>query len=260
MTRYRLMSWNVNGIRSVYKKGFTDWLQSAQPDILGLQETKIDALQLTPDMLEPVGGYKTYWTHANRKGYSGVALFTKTEPISVKEGFGGEPRFDEEGRILIAEYPEFTFYTIYYPNGQMNDDRLQYKMDFYDAFLAHANELRAQGRELIICGDVNTAHKPIDLARPKENEKVSGFLPIERAWMDKFVGEGYVDTFRHMHPDEPSHYSWWNVRSRARERNVGWRIDYFFVTPGLVNNIVSATIHPDVMGSDHCPVSLEVEF
>ncbi len=256
MGEIALYSWNVNGIRAVHKKGFLDWVTQTQPDILGLQETKISAEQLTPDLTE-IPGYRSYWTHPHtKKGYSGVAIFTKQEPVSVKEGLG-VPDYDEEGRTLIAEFDTFVLFNIYFPNGQRGDDRLQYKMGFYDAFLDVFNAYRAKGKPLIVCGDFNTAHKPIDLARPKENEKVSGFLPIERAWMDKFVGEGYLDTFRLVN-QEPNQYSWWNMRSRARERNVGWRIDYFFMTPDLEPRMTGAAIHPEVMGSDHCPVSLKL--
>ncbi len=253
----RLYSWNVNGIRAVIKKGFWDWFNATQPDILGLQETKISGDQLTLEMAS-IQGYHTYWSHAEKRGYSGVALFTKEEPLSIREGLGIE-RFDREGRVIIAEYPEFILYNIYWPNGQRGDERLQYKLAFYDAFLDQVNELKAQGKALVMCGDLNTAHKEIDLARPKANEKTSGFLPVERAWVDKFVGCGYIDTFREF-CQEPEQYSWWNQRSFARERNVGWRIDYFFVTPNLKGNLVNAAIHPDVMGSDHCPISLELKF
>jgi exodeoxyribonuclease-3 len=251
----RLVSWNVNGIRATIKKGFFDWLAQEQPDILGLQETKIGAEQLTLDMLAPQG-YHTYWSHANnRKGYSGVAIFSREKPLSVTEGLG-KPEWDEEGRTLIAEYPEFVLYNIYYPNGGRGDERLQYKLGFYDAFLEHAEAMRAQGKRLIICGDFNTAHHPIDLARPKENENISGFMPIERAWLDKFVSHGYIDTFRYFYPDKPAMYSWWNMRTFARDRNVGWRIDYFYVTPDLRDHLTDAGIEMDVTGSDHCPVTL----
>lgn len=258
MSHIRLVSWNVNGIRAAIKKGFFEWLEKEQPDILGLQEIKIGTEQLTLEMVTPPG-YRTYWSHADKKGYSGVALLTRKEPLSVTEGFG-LPEWDGEGRTLIAEYPEFTLYNIYYPNGGRGDERLKYKLGFYDAFLEHINRTRAQGKKVIVCGDFNTAHHPIDLARPKENEKTSGFMPIERAWMDKFVSHGYIDTFRHFHPDQKDMYSWWNMRTFARERNVGWRIDYFFVNPEMKENLVSADIAMDVQGSDHCPVSLTVDF
>jgi exodeoxyribonuclease-3 len=256
--RLKLTSWNVNGIRATIKKGFFDWLAQDQPDILGLQETKISADQLTPDMLAPQG-YHTYWSHANKKGYSGTAIFTKEKPIAVTEGLG-IPEWDDEGRTLIAEYPEFVLYNIYYPNGGRGDDRLRYKLGFYDAFLDHIEGMRKQGKKVIACGDFNTAHHPIDLARPKENENVSGFMPIERAWLDKFVAHGYVDTFRHFYPEQKDMYSWWNMRTFARERNVGWRIDYFFTSPDLVPHMVDAGIEMDVLGSDHCPVTLILEF
>jgi exodeoxyribonuclease III len=249
----KLISWNVNGLRAVWKKGFKDWVLQTQPDILGLQETKISADQLTPELTE-IAGYTSYWTHAQKKGYSGVAIYTRVKPHRVEEGIG-LPEFDNEGRVLWADFGDWVFYTIYFPNGQRGDDRLDYKMRFYHAFLAHANVLKAQGKTIVVCGDVNTAHQAIDLARPKENEKISGFLPIERAWMDAFAAAGYIDTFRMFEPG-PGHYSWWNMRSRARERNVGWRIDYFFVSVNARDQVKGANIHPDVEGSDHCPVSM----
>lgn len=250
----KLISWNVNGIRAAIKKGFFDWLQEEQPDILGLQETKIASEQLTLEMVAPVG-YRTYWSHAEKKGYSGVAIFTKEEPLSVTEGFGLH-EWDTEGRVLIAEYPEFTLYNIYYPNGGRGDDRLQYKLAFYDVFLAHVEQKRKDGKRIIVCGDFNTAHHPIDLARPKDNEKISGFMPVERAWLDKFTGLGYIDTFRHFYPDAVDMYSWWHMRTFARQRNVGWRIDYFYTSPDLKGNLKDASIETEVLGSDHCPVTL----
>ncbi|MBK8189504.1 MAG: exodeoxyribonuclease III [Vampirovibrionales bacterium] len=249
----RLVSWNVNGFRAVVKKGFWDWLEAEQPDIVGLQETKISSDQLTLDLAQREG-YHLYWSHAEKRGYSGVAILSKQEPLSVREGLG-IPQFDSEGRVLIAEYPDFVFYNIYYPNGQRGEERLRYKLAFYDAFLAHADAMRAQGKSLVIGGDYNTAHKEIDLARPKANETVSGFLPIERAWLDRLVAHGYVDTFRER-CDAPHRYSWWNMRTRARERNVGWRIDYFFVSDDARARIVEAEIHDQIEGSDHCPISL----
>jgi exodeoxyribonuclease III len=249
----KLMSWNVNGLRAVWKKGFTDWLATAGPDIIGLQETKISADQLTPEMIT-LPGYTSYWAHAEKKGYSGVAIYTRHTPIHVGYGLG-DPQFDSEGRTLWADFGDWVFYTIYYPNGQRSDERLTYKLQFYDAFLIHANQMRQQGKAIVVCGDFNTAHYPIDLARPKENEKVSGFLPIERAWLDSLVSAGYVDTFRVFEPG-PNQYSWWNMRTRARERNVGWRIDYFFVSDDGLGRLKGANIHPEVLGSDHCPVSI----
>lgn len=253
----RLVSWNVNGIRAGIKKGFFDWLASDNADVVCLQETKIAAHQLTDEMKTPPGGYHTFWSHAERPGYSGVAVFTKTEPLSVRYGFG-DPRFDCEGRTLILEFEDYYLFNHYYPNGASGDQRLAYKLAFYDAWLAHVLPYRETGKALVITGDFNTAHKPIDIARPKENEGISGFLPIERAWMDQFVASGFVDTFRLKYPEEANRYSWWNMRARARERNVGWRIDYFFVDDTHAHRVVEADIHQQVMGSDHCPVSLVI--
>lgn len=256
--KLRLLSWNVNGIRAVYKKGFVDWFLKESPDVLCLQETKAHPEQLTDNLLN-INGYKSYFSSSIvKKGYSGVAIYTKQEPVKVEHGFG-IPKFDDEGRIIVADYKDFVLINIYYPNGKMSPERLQYKMEFYDAFLDYADKLVKKGKNLVICGDVNTAHKEIDLARPKENEKISGFLPIEREWMDKFISHGYVDTFR-MFNDQPEQYTWWDMQSRARERNVGWRIDYFFVSENFRKNIKNAFIMPEVMGSDHCPVGIELEI
>ncbi|HLG32171.1 MAG TPA: exodeoxyribonuclease III [Ignavibacteriaceae bacterium] len=258
MKKLVLLSWNVNGIRASYKKGFVDWFKKENPDILCLQETKAHPDQLTEDLIN-INKYKSYFSSSIvKKGYSGVAIYTKQEPVKVQHGFG-IPKFDEEGRIVSAEYTDFILINIYYPNGKASDIRLKYKMDFYDAFLDYADKLVKKGKKLVICGDVNTAHKEIDLARPKENEKISGFLPIEREWMDKFFSHGYVDTFR-MFNDQPEQYTWWDQQSRARERNVGWRIDYFFVSENFMKNVNKAFILPDVMGSDHCPIGLELKL
>ncbi|MCJ7552639.1 MAG: exodeoxyribonuclease III [Ignavibacteriaceae bacterium] len=257
-TKIRLLSWNVNGIRAVYKKGFVDWLLKESPDILCLQETKAHPDQLT-DVLLNINGYKSYFSSSIvKKGYSGVAIYTKQEPVKVEHGFG-IPKFDDEGRIIIADYKSFVLINIYYPNGKASEERLQYKMDFYDAFLDYANDLKSKGKKLVICGDVNTAHKEIDLARPKENSKTSGFLPIEREWMDKFFSQGYLDSFR-MFNVEREQYTWWDMVTRARERNVGWRIDYFFISANLKKNIKDAFIQPDVVGSDHCPIGIDLEI
>jgi len=253
----KLACWNVNGIRAACKKGFLEWLDTERPDILGIQESKISAEFLDPAFVTPPG-YTSYWSHADKKGYSGVALFTRDKPVSVTEGLG-IAHFDSEGRVLVADYGEFVFYTIYYPNGQRSDERLQYKLAFYDAFFAHINAMRDAGRHVVVCGDFNTAHTALDLARPRENVNVSGFLPIERAWMDQFVAAGYVDTFR-LFTAEGGHYSWWNMRSRARERNVGWRIDYFFVDEGFMPKVSDARILPEIMGSDHCPITLTLDI
>lgn len=252
----KILSWNVNGIRAVQKKGFLEWLAREKPDILGVQETKAKPEQLDMFLMHPEG-YNTYWNSAVRPGYSGVALFTKEKPLSVSSGFGIR-QFDEEGRVIVAEYPDFTFLNIYFPNGKMGPERLKFKMDFYAETLKFTKKLKAAGKRVIISGDYNTAHKEIDLARPKENKEVSGFLPEERAWMDVWVADGQVDIFRKFEGGT-GHYSWWDLKSGARDRNVGWRIDYHFVTEDLVPQVKSAAILRDVVGSDHAPVEIQLK-
>jgi exodeoxyribonuclease-3 len=252
----KLLSWNVNGIRAVHRKELFHPVFSLNPDVLCIQETKAHPEQLEDDLTK-IEDYFAYFSSAEKKGYSGVAIYSKQQPLSVQHGFGIE-RFDSEGRILVAEYPSFTLINIYYPNGKSSPDRLQYKLDFYDAFLDYTEGLRRQGKNLVICGDVNTAHKEIDLARPRENENVSGFLPIEREWMDKFFAQGYADTFRMFNP-EPGNYSWWDYKSMARDRNIGWRIDYFFVNQEFKPNVKNASILSEFFGSDHCPIGLDVD-
>ena len=251
----KIISWNVNGIRAAQKKGLLEWLAEESPDILCVQETKANPDQLDTALLKP-SGYQVFFNSAQRKGYSGVATFTKQKPIQVKTGFGVE-RFDAEGRVLLTEYPQFTLLNIYFPNGKQRQERLEYKLDFYEETLKFVGNLKSQGKRVIISGDYNTAHKPIDLARPKENEKISGFLPIERAWLDKWVENGQVDIFREF-CTSPDQYTWWDMQTRARDRNVGWRIDYHFVTRDLVGYVQRAAILNHVLGSDHCPVSLEL--
>jgi exodeoxyribonuclease III len=254
----RLISWNVNGLRAVMRKGLPEILNQLDGDIVCLQETKIHEDQLTAEMINPDGYPFAYYHFAERKGYSGVATYSKKEPIQVETGLGNE-WIDNEGRVLLTRYGEFTLLNIYFPNGQMSDERLKYKMDFYENAIIYFDTLREREEELIICGDYNTAHHPIDLARPKENEQISGFLPIERAWMDKLENHGYLDTFRLLHPDEPDRYSWWSYRTNARPRNIGWRIDYFYITPGLQSRLKDAFILDQVMGSDHCPAGIDIE-
>ncbi|MCD1294570.1 exodeoxyribonuclease III [Methanocella sp. CWC-04] len=253
----RLLSWNVNGIRAVLKKGTLQQLMAKSPDILCIQETKAVEEQV-PEDIKYHNGYHAYFSSAVKKGYSGVALFTKEKPLSVWHGFGIK-RFDDEGRAIIADYGRFILMNIYFPNGKMSKERLDYKMDFYEAFLEYADGLKAEGKNIVVCGDLNTAHMDIDLARPKENEKTSGFLPGERAWIDKFVSHGYIDTFRVFNKD-PGHYSYWDMKTRARERNVGWRIDYFFIDEGLIRDLASAFLMPEIPGSDHCPAGIDIKF
>ncbi len=251
----RLLSWNVNGYRAVLKKDFAGFLAGYGADLLGLQEVKACPDQLTEADRAPAG-YKSAWNCAERKGYSGVAVFYKKEPLAVTNGFGIK-KFDCEGRVITLEYPGFYFLNVYFPNGGQGPERIKYKLEFYDAFLEHIEGLRKKGKAVIFCGDVNTAHKEIDLARPKENEKNTGFLPEERAWLDKITGLGWTDTFRKFHP-EPAQYTWWDYKTRARERNVGWRIDYFFINSEKAGLVKDAFILPDVQGSDHCPLGIQL--
>ena len=249
----RIFSWNVNGIRAALKKGLLDWIKEESPDVICLQETKAFPNQIDEELLPPKG-YHAVWNSAQRKGYSGVVTFSKKKPKSVTLGLGLD-EFDGEGRMIQSEYVGFDLLNVYFPNGTSSLERLNFKMRFYDAFLDHCQALRQSGKKLIIAGDVNTAHQSIDLKNAKANEKNSGFLPEERAWIDKFLAHGYVDTFRALYP-ETIQYSWWAYRFSARERNIGWRIDYFFVTEDLKKNVKDAVIADHVMGSDHCPVGL----
>jgi len=257
----RIVSWNVNGIRAVEKWGFSDWLEKEAPDILCLNETKAEPGQLSPQLVNPQAGgkpYYHYWASARKRGYSGVAIFSKAEPLDVR--FMGKPEFDDEGRTLVADYKDFTLIAAYFPNSQDYGKRLDYKLAFCAAMLRLCNALVKKGRRILLCGDYNIAHTPIDLARPKENEGSAGYLPEERAWMDKFTKAGYVDTFRHFHPGEKGQYSWWSYRAGARERNVGWRIDYHCVDKAFLPQVKSSIIRPEVTGSDHCPVEIILDL
>ena len=255
----RILSWNVNGLRAVLKKGFLKWLDKDSPDILCIQETRAVPEQLNKDILEH-DDYHSYWVSSEiKKGYSGVATFSKEEPIKVERGLGIE-KFDKEGRILMTEFKKFVLYNVYFPNGKASSDRLNFKLEFYDAFLNKIDSLKKKGKKVVFCGDVNTAHKEIDLTHPKNNEKISGFLPIERKWMDRVVEHGYLDSLRVFYPDKPELYSWWDLKTGARKRNVGWRLDYFFVQKELKKDLKDAFILDEVMGSDHCPVGIEMNF
>lgn len=258
--KIKLISWNVNGLRAVMKKGFFETFAAIDADVLAIQETKLQASQLTVQM-QKIEGYESFWSHAiTKKGYSGVATYTRIPAIDTRQGIGVS-RFDDEGRILATDFGDFVFFNVYFPNGQMGEERLQYKLDFYEAFFAHADQLRNEGRSLIITGDYNTAHNEIDLKNPKSNENTSGFMRIERDWLDRIAAAGYVDTFRHLHPDTEK-YSWWTYRFKARERNIGWRIDYFFVTKDIIERgwVKQAFIDNSIYGSDHCPVGLVIEI
>lgn len=252
----RFISWNVNGIRAVYRKGFLDWFKKESPDYLCLQETKANVDQL-PFELTTIENYTSYFSSAQKKGYSGTALYSDDMPIEVLNSFDKENK-DTEGRIIIAKYKKFTLMNLYYPNGKGGPERLKYKLKFYSDFLKYIKD--RPNENFIVCGDVNTAHNEIDLARPKENSKVSGFLKEEREWLDKFINDAsLVDTFRHFNKD-PNNYTWWDQKSRARERNVGWRIDYFYISKKLLKNLVSSNILTNVYGSDHCPVEITIDI
>ena len=254
----RIICWNVNGIRANIKKGGFEWLLAQNPDIFCLQETKAHPEQLTQDVLSP-HGYRSYFDHSKgRKGYSGVAIYTKLEPESVEYGLGKDD-LDQEGRQIALFYKDFVVITTYFPNGGGGPERLDFKMCYYAEFLKYLEKIQRQGKSIIFCGDVNTAHHEIDLARPKENEKNTGFLPIERQWLDEVVKRGYIDTFRFLNPDAKSKYTWWDMKTFARERNVGWRIDYFFVSNNLKDSIKSSIIHENILGSDHAPIELELK-
>lgn len=252
-----LLSWNVNGFRAVLRKGFGDWFAAAAPDILCLQETRVEAGQVPPEWRQPPG-YQTFWYSGQRRGYSGTALFTRPQPDEVQFGLG-IPAFDAEGRTIIAHYADFTLINGYFPNGGRDLARVPFKLAYYEAFLATCERLRAEGRAVIFCGDLNTAHREIDLTHPKANQNASGFLPEERAWIDRLIAAGWVDTFRHFYPDLREQYTWWSVPTGARSRNVGWRIDYFFAAAEVMPRVTAAFILPEVMGSDHCPVGIRLQ-
>jgi exodeoxyribonuclease-3 len=257
----RILSWNVNGIRALEKKGFLEWIQSEAADIVCIQETKATPTQLSPTLLSITNNagktYTSYWANAEKPGYSGVGLYTIIPPLNIH--YLGKPEFDREGRVLIAEFQDFALINAYFPNSQEGGARLEYKLAFCAAMLETCNTLVHQGKAIILCGDYNIAHTPIDLARPTENEGNAGYLPEERAWMTQFLASGYIDTFRHFHPGESGHYTWWSYRTRAREKNIGWRIDYFCVNSGFLPDIHASLIRSDVYGSDHCPIELQLK-
>ncbi len=250
----KCISWNVNGLRAAVGKGFTTYFQSVDADIFSLQETKLQAGQIdfAPE------GYHCYWNYAERKGYSGVAVFTKREPISVSYGLG-IAEHDKEGRVITLEFPEFYHVTVYTPNSQQENARLAYRMEWEDAFREYMVSLDAK-KPVIICGDLNVAHKEIDLKNPATNHHNAGFTDEERGKMTELLGAGFTDTFRYFYPDTEGIYSWWSYRFRAREKNAGWRIDYYIVSNRLRDKLKSASIYTEVFGSDHCPVALEIEL
>ncbi|OHA88198.1 MAG: exodeoxyribonuclease III [Candidatus Zambryskibacteria bacterium RIFCSPHIGHO2_01_FULL_43_27] len=252
----KIISWNVNGLRAVHRKDSIEWLFRDSPDIICLQETKSTPDQLPPELQSPPGYYAYFNSSDGRKGYSGTALYSKVEPLEVFYGIDREN--DPEGRVVGAEYGAFYLLNVYFPNGGGGPDRLAYKLEFYKRFLAFIEKLDKK-KPVIFCGDVNTAHKEIDLARPKENEKNTGFLPIERKWIDDVLSKNYVDVFRETYPTAVNAYTYWDMKTFARDRNVGWRIDYFFVSRKFLPNVKSTAILNDIFGSDHCPISLEIK-
>lgn len=248
----KLISWNVNGIRACLQKGFMDFFEEADADIFCLQETKLQAGQ--HDLELP--GYHQFWNYAEKKGYSGTALFTKREPLNVTYGIGVEVH-DHEGRVITAEYEDFYMVTVYTPNSQRELTRLDYRMEWEAAFLSYVKDL-SEKKGVIFCGDLNVAHKEIDLKNPKTNHKNAGFTDEERACFTKVLENGFIDTFRHFYPDVTDAYSWWSYMANARAKNVGWRIDYFVASENMRDRLADAKIHPQIMGSDHCPVELDI--
>jgi len=255
----RIVSWNVNGLRSLVSQGYWKWVTNTAPDILCAQEVKAEQEELLPEAASPSGYHAYFNSSRGKKGYSGVATYAKRQPDEVIYDALPE-KFNAEGRFLETRLDNATFINVYFPNGGRGKERLDFKLDYYDAFLEYVERLRAGGLSVIFCGDINTAHEEIDLARPRENENHTGFLPEERAWLDNLVNLGYVDTFRHFYPTTTGAYTYWDQVTHARDRNVGWRIDYFFVSPDLVPKLRGVDIHSDVYGSDHCPISLDIDL
>jgi exodeoxyribonuclease-3 len=251
----KLASWNVNGIRACGRAGLLEWLAREQPDVVCLQEVKVQPAQLPPE-LSALPGYELHWHCAEKAGYSGVAVFTRPKPRAVRAGLG-VPEFDREGRVLLLEYDAFVLVNAYFPNSQRDHARLPYKLRFCRRLQRLLRSLRESGRAVAICGDYNIAHREIDLANPQQNRSNAGFLPQERAWLDRLLAGPYIDAFRHFEPG-PGHYTWWSYRPTVRERNIGWRLDHWVVSRELEDSLRAASHQPEVRGSDHCPVLLEL--
>lgn len=249
----KITTWNVNGYRAVLRKKALDWIPEVDPDVLCLQETKLQLDQINDDEAQ-IEGYKAIWNSAERKGYSGVVTFHKEQPLNTEKGIGIE-KFDGEGRVIRSQYEDFHLYNIYFPNGGQGNKRVPFKLGFYEELLHICDDLHRENANIIITGDFNTAHNEIDLANPKANEKNTGFLPEEREWIDKYLEHNFVDAYRELYP-ERIQYTWWTYRYNARENNIGWRLDYFLVSEQLMNRVEDVVIHSEIMGSDHCPVSL----
>jgi exodeoxyribonuclease III len=259
----KITTWNVNGLRAILNKQAWDWVLSQAPDVLCLQEIKVRPNQLPPEQVAMFDSYQVHWNSAQRPGYSGVASFIHptayANPALPQVELGmGVPSMDTEGRLIRSRHPGFLLYNVYFPNGQRDHGRLTYKLDFYRELLAICDALHAAGEQIVICGDFNTAHRPIDLRNPKQNQTTSGFLPEERAWIDLYLEHGFVDAFREMYPERVQ-YTWWTYIGGARQRNVGWRLDYFLVSASLMPCVQDVIVHDQAMGSDHCPVSLVIK-
>lgn len=250
----KLISWNVNGLRACVTKGFLDFFNSVDADVFCLQETKLQEGQIDLDL----EGYHQYWNYAEKKGYSGTAMFCKDEPLSVAYGIGIEEH-DKEGRVITAEFDDYYVVTCYTPNSQNELKRLDYRMEWEDAFKAYLKKLE-ESKPVILCGDLNVAHKEIDLKNPKTNRKNAGFTDEERGKMTALLDSGFIDTYRHFYPDTEGVYSWWSYRFKAREKNAGWRIDYFIASNALENKLLGADIHTAILGSDHCPVEVTIDY
>jgi len=255
---YTITTWNVNGLRAVLRRYALDWVTSLQPDVLCLQEIKAQPHQIPEGALDGLNDYHFYWHPAERPGYSGVATFTRRQPECVDLGIG-QSKFDREGRLIHTRQAGVHLFNAYFPNSQRSLQRLDFKLDFYAYLLEVCDRLQAAGEQVIVCGDFNTAHQPIDLRNPQQNEKNSGFLPQERAWVRKYLQHGLVDVYRQLFPERVQ-YTWWTYRNRARERNIGWRLDYFLVSQGLLDRVKEVHIHEEILGSDHCPVSLALDL
>jgi exodeoxyribonuclease-3 len=253
----KITTWNVNGLRAALNKGIWDWVSQEKPDVLCLQEIKVKPEQLAAEQLELLKRHSVYWNPAERPGYSGVATFTGIAPMAIEYGIAWD-KFDMEGRMIRTRFPEFTLFNVYFPSGQRGHDRVEFKLEFYAHLLDILDEYHQRGEQVIVCGDFNTAHNEIDLRHPKANKNTSGFLPEERAWIDKYLSHGLVDIYRQLYPDRVE-YTWWTYLMNARKNNVGWRLDYFMISEGVASSVKDVVIHGEVMGSDHCPVTLSIE-
>jgi exodeoxyribonuclease III len=250
----KIITWNINGLRAALSKGVLDWILAQEADVICLQEIKARPDQIEEGLLQPMAGYELVWNPAERPGYSGVLTFTRQAPQETRLGLGID-EFDGEGRLIAARYPGFWLYNIYFPNGQRDYGRLDFKLRFYAALLEQCQSLHRAGECLVLTGDFNTAHREIDLRNPKENANTSGFMPVERAWIDRYLEKGFIDAYRALYP-ERIQYTWWTYRFNARQRGIGWRLDYYLISEALLSIVTDVIVHEDVLGSDHCPVTL----